>query len=108
MGVYVSGSIYINPNPFLKKGEGVKGDVHKHDHTTIIIHGVFYVLVTDVEGRTVQDGYLIAGDHLLVLAHHKHTFIAQEDNSHFICVYSHRNHQGEVILQYNGLRDSYV
>lgn len=104
---YVSGNIFIRPNALAKAGDKVGGHTHNFDHTSIVIHGEVHVVVRNTEGALVIEGNFIAGEHFLVKAQHLHEISAKVDGTLFLCVYSHRTPQGDVIQQYNGWGTSY-
>lgn len=105
---FVSGNILIRPNGFMKAGETIVGHTHNFDHTSIVIYGELHVVVKDIEGRIVIQGDFIAGEHFLVKAQYLHEMTSKVDGTHFICIYSHRTPQGDVIQQYNGWGENYV
>lgn len=104
---YVSGNIFLRPNNLVKAGDGVKGDLHNFDHTTFVVHGAVHVKVTDPPGNTIIEGDFVAGEHFLVKAQYLHDIVATVDGTQFVCIYSHRTPQGDIILEYNGWGTNY-
>lgn len=104
---FVSGNIFLRPNPLAKAGDFIQGHTHNFDHTTFVVHGAVHVLVTDIDGRTVIEGDFVAGEHFLVKAQYMHKITATQDGTLVTCIYSHRTPQGDVIQQYNGWGSNY-
>jgi len=104
---WVSGNVYIRPQNLVEKGSKVDGHTHHFDHTTIIFKGSVHVRAVYPDGR-VRERDFYAPSHFLVLKEVEHEITALEDGTIFWCVYSHRNPQGDVILENSGWGDAYV
>ena len=110
---WVSGSIFIRLMRIFAKGEGITGDVHNFDHTTIIFHGAASIKGVRPDG-SVKEGLFKSPrpdwhgpSHALIEANVRHTITATEDNTMVWCVYSHRDPQGQVWLKYTGWDAAY-
>ena len=75
------------------------GHEHNYDHDTFVLQGRIKVLYGDgTESREVGplDGPI------LIKAGVRHTVKALVDDTHFICVYPHRDFDGQVVEHYVG------
>lgn len=97
---HISGNIFIRPVRGNRCTE-VGGHTHNFDHTTFVISGVLYVKF-EVEGKISHDGLYHAGEHFLVKANTKHYIRMLENDTYFVCIYSHRGPNGEVVQEYSG------
>lgn len=102
---WVSGNIFIRPNPLPRKGDAVQGHTHNFDHTTIIFKGAVRIEAEGPNGETIVKDF-VAPAHALVRADWKHKLTALEDDSVFWCVFSHRTPQGDVVQTYDGWREA--
>lgn len=88
-----------------------QGHEHNYDHTTIVIRGrlrVHYSYEKDgqiVEGDTVEFGQ---GEMIHIKSRVRHTIQALEDDTVYICVFSHRDFDGIVCEKYVGNQRAYV
>ncbi len=98
---WISGNIFIRPNPLEKKGDVVEGHKHNFDHTTIVFKGSVHVKAVKPDG-TIKEKDFVAPSHFLVKADTEHEITALEDNTEFWCVYSHRDPQGRITQEYTG------
>lgn len=111
---WVSGSILIRPSALMTKGQKIQGHTHNFDHTTVVFRGAVRIKGTRPDGTVIEREYKSprpdwhGPSHALINAEVKHEIEALEDNTIFWCIYSHREPQGEVVLQYNGWQDAYV
>lgn len=104
---WISGNIFIRPNPLPKAGDKVDGHTHNFDHTTIVFRGAVHVKATLPNGTIIERDFH-APAHCLIRADVMHEITALEDNTEFWCVYSHRTPQGEVAETYTGWEGAYV
>lgn len=103
---WVSGNIYIRQNVLTEKGDVVEGHKHNFDHTTIVHTGSVHVKAKLPDQSIIEKDF-IAPSHFLVKAEVEHEITALEDNTEFWCVYSHRDPQGRVQLEYDGWTTAY-
>jgi quercetin dioxygenase-like cupin family protein len=103
---YQSGNIFFRPNP-LDKDDVCGGHKHNFDHTTFVIKGSVRIVTSDDTGTVLWQKTFKAGQWVLIKAELLHEITGLEDNSEFVCVYSHRTPQGEVCVEYNGFDDAY-
>jgi len=103
---WVSGNVYIRPNDLPRKGDKVDGHTHNFDHTTIVFRGSVHVKAVTPAGTVIEQDF-VAPSHFLVKANVHHEIVALEDNTTFWCVYSHREPQGRVTLDFNGWQEAY-
>ena len=104
---WVSGNIFIRPNPLPRAGDKIDGHRHNFDHTTIVFRGAVHVKATLPNGAVIERDFR-APAHCLIRADVTHEIVALEDNTEFWCVYAHRTPQGEVSERYTGWPDAYV
>lgn len=104
---YASGNIFIRENALAKAGDFVNGHAHNFDHTTIIVRGAVDVLAV-LPDASVFRAKFAAGQFFLVKADVLHTITATADDTFFLCTYSHRTPQGEIVQQYTGWDRAYV
>lgn len=98
---FVSGNIYIRPNPLPNKGDIVTGHKHNFDHTTIVFKGSVHVKGVLPNGTVIEQDF-VAPSYFLVKAEVEHEITALEDNTEFWCVYSHRTPQGDISQVWTG------
>lgn len=104
---FQSGNIFIRVQDLEKVGDKTTGHTHNFDHTTIIFKGAVRITAKLPNGtEMVREAK--APHHFLIRAEVSHEIEALEDNTVYWCVYSHRNHQGEVVQDHDGFRDAYV
>lgn len=102
----VSGNIFIRKNILQKLGDECGGHTHNFDHTTIVFRGSVHVVAEFPDG-TVHEQTFEAPSHFFVKADVKHAIKALEDNTEFWCVYSHRDPQGRISVEYTGWDEAY-
>ncbi len=98
---WVSGNIFIRPNPLPKAGDRVEGHKHNFDHTTIVFKGAVHVRASLPDGGKIERDY-VAPAHFLVRKDVEHEITATVDDTEFWCVYSHRTPQGDVVQEWDG------
>src|SRR6184192_2295357 len=92
---------FFRPNFLEKTGDRVDGHAHNFDHVTMVVQGAVRIMakVPAEGGRAVikraagpfQDRVV------LIRAGIEHEITALEDGTEFLCIYSHRNAQGESV-----------
>lgn len=125
MSEYVSGNVFVREMRFGKAGEIVNGHAHNFDHTTYVARGALRVdqlaapiqVGTDATGApTYEDGAILKTvvkratdgyNWVLIKAGVHHRITALEDGSIGHCIYSHRNPQAEVVVEYDGWAEAY-
>jgi quercetin dioxygenase-like cupin family protein len=101
-----SGNIFFRKN-VLEKGQITGNHKHNFDHTTLVVFGAIHVKAKLLDGRVLEQDFY-PGEHFLVLANAEHEITSLENNTLFLCIYSHRNPQGEVVQQNIGWHKAYV
>lgn len=107
---WVSGNIFIRPNPLPRAGDCCPGHKHNFDHTTIVFKGAVRVVAKLPDGSVIERSFgegMQNGRHFLVKADTEHDITALVDDTEFWCVYSHRTAQGDVIQHYDGWEAAY-
>lgn len=104
---WVSGNIYIRRNRLPEVGDRVDGHMHNFDHTTIVFKGAVRVKAKLPDG-SIREHDFEAPAHFLVRAEVEHEITATAPDTEFWCVYSHRNPQGRVTLDYDGWTPAYL
>lgn len=102
-----SGNIFIRSNRLEKAGDKTDGHTHNFDHTTIVFTGGIRITAKLPNGEQVVRE-ATAPAHFLIRADVHHEIVALQDGTQYWCVYSHRNHQGDVVQDYDGWREAYV
>ena len=98
------GPVGIRSFTLEKACEANHGHEHNYDHTTIVIRGrlkVLYAYEKDgqtIEGESEEFGQ---GETIHIRAKVRHTLIALEANTMYMCVFSHRDFNGVVVETYN-------
>ena len=104
--VAITGPIGYRRYVLEKTCESNVGHTHNYDHTTIVIRGSIRVTISkqDADGNTVTVGSreYSAGEVVFIAANLMHTIKALEDNSVYMCVFSHRDFDGLVTQKYVG------
>lgn len=102
-----SGNVFIRSNRLAKAGDKTTGHTHNFDHTTIVFTGGIRIEATLPNGtQIVREANAPA--HFLIRAEVSHEITALTDGTEYWCVYSHRDHQGEVVQVYDGWTEAYV
>jgi hypothetical protein len=102
-----SGNVFIRSNRLAKAGEQTVGHTHNFDHTTIIFTGGIRIKAKLPNGTEIVRE-ATAPAHFLIRAEVAHEITALADNTEYWCVYSHRDHQGEIVQVYDGWAEAYV
>jgi len=103
---WISGNIFIRPHQALDVGYVLEGHKHNFDHTTIVFRGAVHVKATLPNGTIVERDF-VAPSHFLVRAEVLHEITTTEPSTEFWCVYSHRDPQGRVTVDYDGWDQAY-
>jgi len=110
------GNIYVRPSHLVQMGDRIQGHTHNFDHTTFILKGGVHCKATLPDGRVIERDFWALGHpnnsvntpgYCLIRKDVLHEFTALEDDTYMLCVYAHRNPQGEVVQQYTGWPDAY-
>jgi len=106
----ITGPIGIRKHILEKVCNVSEGHEHNYDHTTIVVRGsvkVTYKYQKDgemVEGETKE---FLQGETIFIKADVWHTIKALEDNTIYMCVFSHRDFDGLVTQKYIGNQGAY-
>lgn len=106
MSLTLIGPVGIRRHLLERKCHENVGETHNYGHTTIIIRG--RVMITYRQRQT--DGTLIVtkteeaaqGEAIFIAAELHHTLKALDDNTQYMCVFSHRDFDGLVTQSYTG------
>lgn len=126
-GEHASGNIFLRHVRLERAGGQVHGHRHTFDHTTIVIRGRVRVRAkpctcsprfrhedancgcppdeSPCTCHPMIEQAFDAGEHFLVKKHWVHEITALTDDVFFMCVYAHRNAQGEVVQENPGWRE---
>lgn len=91
---------------FSKAGHVVHGHKHNFDHLTLCWGGRIHIKALLPEGRTVETT-VEPGDYRLIKAGVEHEITALDDGARFLCIYAHREPQGDVVQHYTGWAEAY-
>jgi quercetin dioxygenase-like cupin family protein len=83
---------------------------HPYDHVTIIMRGRVKVAYKyDENGKSVEgeSREFVAGEYIHIKAGVEHVIKAMEANTKYLCVFSHRDFEGQVVQEYNANDLSY-
>lgn len=121
MADYVLGNIFIRENLLVKIGQFTESHKHNFDHVTYITAGAalceklepikFNAKGVPTKFKTIKAIEKHANQGLNWILIEKdvyHRITALEAGTRYHCVYSHRNPQGEVVLEYDGWQEAYV
>lgn len=96
---------------FLEKTCNVsEGHEHNYDHTTIVVRGRIKVTYSFMQNGVKVEGEskeFEAGEAIFIKADVYHTVKALEDNTMYMCVFSHRDFDGLVTQSYVGNQGAY-
>lgn len=93
-----------------KKCETNEGHKHNYDHTTIVIRGGIKVIYSyEKDGKLIEgeSAEFRQGQAIAIKKDVLHTIKALEDNTQYVCVFSHRDFDGQIIENYNGHSQAY-
>lgn len=104
------GNIFVRPNTLAKAGDITQGHTHNFDHVTFVIRGSVHVRATLPNGTIVERDFgdgTPNGRYFLIRADVTHEFTALVDDVVYVCVYAHRDPQGNVTQHYTGWQEAY-
>ena len=90
---------------FAKAGDVILGHKHNFDHLTLCWGGRIRIRAV-VRGATVETT-VEPGDYRLIKAGVEHEITALDDGARFLCIYAHREPQGDVVQEYTGWPPAY-
>lgn len=97
---------FFRPNYLERKGDVIHGHAHNFDHVTMVVQGSVEIEALLPDGSTRKVIKRAAGpfqDRVVnIRAGVKHEITALEDGSEFLCIYSHRDPQGESVQKFCG------
>lgn len=76
---------------------------HNYDHATIVCRGALAAIIDGVQSRRYESGEAIA-----IAAGKTHILKALEDNTVYVCAFSHRDFDGLVTQTYIGNEAAYA
>lgn len=91
--------------------ESNAGHQHNYDHVTIVVRGRIKVIYRYEQGGQVVEGEsreFGAGETVTIKANVHHTVKSLEANTLYLCVFSHRDFDGQVIQSYRGNDAAYI
>lgn len=87
------------------------GHTHNYDHTTIVIRGRLQItyrqLQADGTYAVIKTEEAAQGSAVFIAAETHHTLKALDDNTQYMCVFSHRDFDGLVTQTYVGNAKAY-
>lgn len=105
------GNIFVRTSGKMRRGDKVPGHTHNFDHVTFFRSGSFLVKAQLPDGRVIEREFgavnHMNGDFVHIGRDIDHEFSALEDGSEYVCIYSQRNHLGEVVPTYEGWEPAY-
>ncbi len=81
-----------------------QGHQHNYDHITVVRRGSLKVFWGEPEK---ESRVFRAGDFFLVRANIAHRIKAMEPDTKYACVFTHRDHEGQVVQEYEGHLEAY-
>lgn len=103
---WISGNIFIRANEG-NAGDRIDGHSHNFDHTTFVLKGRVRIKCTMPDGSILEQE-CVPPSHVLIPAQAMHEMTFLDDDSILYCVYSHRDPQGRVSVEYTGWREAYL
>lgn len=118
----VMGNIFIRPMRFPDVGSIVSGHAHNFDHMTLIFSGSVNLRVWEIDPSTgrragsefdedgneikigvpIREKQYTAPATVLIKANCAHEFTALEANTQALCIFAHRDFEGNVVEDWNG------
>ena len=95
--VRVVGPIGIRTIILERVCESFRGHAHHYDHTTMAVIGRISVQIGT--GEPVELG---PGETIVVAAEAVHTVKALTDGAKYVCIFSHRDFDGQIVQTYQG------
>jgi hypothetical protein len=130
MAEFVLGNVFVREMVFEALGKQVIGHAHNFDHVTYVVSGGLRIEVLEPDtGGEVIETLMVAGvptlcrfriaqsreiwadkgrNFVLIKAGVRHRITSLGVRAMGHCIYSHRDAQGEVQLEYDGFRSPYV
>lgn len=103
---------FFRPNFLEIAGDRLEGHAHNFDHVTMVVQGAVRIKAKgpDDNGREVIKRAAGPFQDRLVLirAGVEHEITALEDGTEFLCIYSHRNAQGDPVRKFDGFYGALV
>lgn len=111
MSLALVGPIGIRRELLEKTCQEAVGHSHNYDHTTIVIRGRLQItyrqLQTDGTYVVIKTEEAAQGSAVFIAAEVHHTLKALDDNTQYMCVFSHRDFDGLVTQTYVGNAAAY-
>lgn len=110
-GLKITGPIATRAFDMPKACQAFDGHAHNYDHVTIVVRGrikVSYSYEKDGQTVTGESGEFGPGEMVTIKAGVRHTIKPLEDNTSYLCVFSHRDLDGLVTQAYTGNQRAYV
>lgn len=118
----VMGNIYIRPMTFHEVGSIVSGHAHNFDHMTLILSGAVNLRIWEIDpatgrragsvldsegieirvGEPIREKQYAAPAAVLIKSNLAHEFTALEPNTSALCIFAHRDYEGNVVQDWNG------
>lgn len=99
-------NVFFRPNFLEKAGDRLDGHAHQFDHVTMVVQGAVRIAAKPPDGTTREIIKRAAGDFrdrvVNIRAGVEHEITALEDGTEFLCIYAHRNTQGDVVEECDG------
>lgn len=100
---------FFRPNFLEKAGDTVDGHAHNFDHVTMVVQGSVRIKTRMPRREIVKKAAGPFQDRVvLIRAGLEHEITALEDGTEFLCIYSHRNAQGEAVQRFDGFYEALV
>lgn len=111
MSLALVGPVGIRRELLEKTCQEAVGHTHNYDHTTIVIRGrlqiTYHQLQTDGTWAVSKVEEASQGSAVFIAATVRHTLKALDDNTQYMCVFSHRDFDGLVTQIYVGNAKAY-
>lgn len=108
------GNVFFRPMKFKNAGDIHQGHCHNYDHVTFIYSGAVNVKAFEVDMATQKPkGGPINRQYkspamILIKKDWMHTITALEDNTGATCIFSLRDHTGEISDHWDGSMEGYI
>lgn len=100
------GPIRFLPNYLKNVGDRIPGHTHNFPHATFFMEGEF-LLRARFNGVLFAEEDIVSPAVRLILPQYEHEIIAKVQNCFFVCIYSHRDPQGNVVERCEGYMEAY-
>ena len=104
-GFNILGPFQIREFTLAKECEASEGHQHHYDHVTVGIAGRVQVTAKWKEGdQWIEDAprVFLPGQFFNVKAEVFHTLKALDAGTKYVCMFSHRDFDGQIVQEYNG------